>query len=443
MDDWRKVNLSWDEKMQYVFDNNYLTDLTVKVSDGKATRSFNAHKLILSMSSDVLEEELRAECLRVPGEAVLNITAANPIAFEQFLRFIYCKDIHLKSIREASDVIKVSIKFNVAELTKICLEYVERNLNYHTYMECAEFARMYNLKYLKSRCSELVRKNTKLIMNEDNIANWNMEAIIDVLEQPHLQLREIELFYLVEKWIKSKNLNDLSFRNKVREYIMPKFCFMSMTAEEFTTGPLSSGLLEKNESLAVLGHIVADRCDVPYPEGFNQNIREIYSEPKKSLSENKGRSSISELEEDFIKPIRTLSSITTKSALGMAKKEPQVQFVTGCKAVKKEKEEDKVKNVAKTNISPKSSNQTQKRTSVTKSIIKSVSKHSSLPTDDKLIASPPRTTTSRTEKVGAQKTSKGSTNSNPSADLATLEKLLQPVLAKGAKGKQALTVTKK
>ncbi|XP_014254585.1 kelch-like protein 35 [Cimex lectularius] len=273
-EDWRNINKTWEEKLTHIYRCGYGTDITIKICEDKNEKSFKAHRFVLSMSSEVFDTMLKAPVFRNPGDAILMLVNVNAEAFAQFLEYVYCKKFQLSSTKNAIALHKIADKFNVLDLKLECAKYVDENLTVDNVMECCEYADMYKLDDLKQRCNELIQNNTASVLNENNMHTWKMEWIVLVLEQPKLSIKEPELFRLIHKWVNTCSDNDC-LKGKMYDCLVTKFCFLNFSGDEFVAGPVKSGMLTKNQSLAVLGHIVADEnCHLDYPDNFNKTIRQ-------------------------------------------------------------------------------------------------------------------------------------------------------------------------
>ncbi|XP_024083557.1 BTB/POZ domain-containing protein 2-like isoform X2 [Cimex lectularius] len=289
-DDWRNTNQTWEEKMMHIFRCNYGSDITIKICEDKNETSFKAHRFVLSMSSEVFDAMLKAPVFKNPGDAVLMLMNVNAAAFGLFLEYIYCKTLQFKSIKEAIGVYKIADKFNITELKNTCVNYLDEHFSIENVMECVEFADAYRLEGLKQRCVEIIQHNTGTILNESNSHTWKIEWLMLVLDQPALSIPEPELFRMITVWLNNCNAENECAKSKAQACLLPKFCFMNFKGEEFVAGPVKSGLLTKNQSLAILGHIVADEnCHLDYPEGFSKNVRNLLKEvgDRKSRSKSK------------------------------------------------------------------------------------------------------------------------------------------------------------
>ncbi|XP_014247020.1 uncharacterized protein LOC106665240 isoform X2 [Cimex lectularius] len=259
--DWRKDNQSWDEKIQFLYETKYGCDVNIKIKNKEGEEIFQAHRFVLSMSSNVLEKIINSEVFKIPGDATIVFTNISPEVIDIFLNFVYTKNGKPQTSLHAIELYRIAAKLNVPDLKDIARKYIENNLDISSILE-------------------IIQKQTKEIINEHNVLMLDVYSLNAILEQPALNITEIELFRLVHKWMVCRKQNairagceDHEARKKLNNSLLARFCFLSMTAEEFCEGPMKTHLLRKADELAILGHISSKTCTIGFPAGFNRRQR--------------------------------------------------------------------------------------------------------------------------------------------------------------------------
>ncbi|CAB0005821.1 unnamed protein product [Nesidiocoris tenuis] len=67
-------------------------------------------------------------------------------------------------------------------------------------------------------------------------------------------------------------------RRSIYGELLPKICFLSMSAKDFAEGPALSPLLTKDQSFSILMNVISKNSECPMPDGFSTRIRQADQE---------------------------------------------------------------------------------------------------------------------------------------------------------------------
>ncbi|XP_014254574.1 uncharacterized protein LOC106669552 [Cimex lectularius] len=285
--DWREVHTNWEDKMQFIISNQFGCDVALRIREGDKYADFKAHQFVLNMSSVLFEKLLQDSRNRVFDPAikmtVLNLPNTNSQFFKLFLRFLYTRKIQLESFTDAYELYKLSKQYGITDLNSMCLHFISNTVAISNALEVKEFATNYNIDSLREECSNIIRINTAEVLK---MSKWKLEWIKSLLDEPELSITEIELFKLVETWINTYfgDLDNTVHRNYLWKTLIHKFCFLNMTADEFLEGPVKTGMISKDESLAIIGHIVSEKkFHLPFPSSFKKTKRRITGQQESAM----------------------------------------------------------------------------------------------------------------------------------------------------------------
>ncbi|XP_014239358.1 BTB/POZ domain-containing protein 1-like isoform X2 [Cimex lectularius] len=277
---WRKNNISWGSKLSFLFHTGLLADIKITVFDNRSTKSFEAHQLLLIISSEVFEEMLlkRDENGFIRPILELKIPETNPVIFGLFLKFLYCKSLETENMPKVLEVIRLAKRFLIYDCEEYCIEFIKKEVNHTNCFDIYYFAQSYDLEVLLNMCTKKIQTEVKDILSEKNFGMLGVNNILTILEQRVLDVRETDLFLLVKKWLEFKEVKEgKEWRRNAQKDVLKNFCFLNMTPHEFIDGPGSAGFLTEREFNGILSAIARDRL-FPFPEGFKTTCREVIGE---------------------------------------------------------------------------------------------------------------------------------------------------------------------
>ena len=87
------------------------------------TKSFYAHKFVLSMSSPVFEAWFRFNGNLAKSEQEITLSDEEPAAFENLLQFIYTDEVDVNA-NNVLDTLYTAKKYLIPQLEKRCINYL-------------------------------------------------------------------------------------------------------------------------------------------------------------------------------------------------------------------------------------------------------------------------------------------------------------------------------
>lgn len=122
---------------------------------------------------------------------------------------------------------------------------------------------------LQHNCLQYMDLHTREVLEQEQVEDLDLEGLRQIAERETLSLSsECVLFDALVRWCnrecKRRQL-ELSAENKravLGEETLHAVRYLLMSSEEFLAGPMQSGLLNQNETTAILGHILGH----PVPE---------------------------------------------------------------------------------------------------------------------------------------------------------------------------------
>ncbi|XP_014241566.1 kelch-like protein 30 [Cimex lectularius] len=283
--DWRDSNKSLSEKIKHIFQTFLYTDVVLVVCNGTEKKEFKVHELILRLASNVFDVALNGP-FKESSTKTIEIHQIDPEIFNLFLEFIYFDKVLLTSVEQSIELYNVAHRYMTLPLKEFCLDYIRTSLDTSTACLGIEFAEFFIIEDLKLDCLEIIQERTECVVSNQNFLNATKETVITILSQDSLNIREIELFKAIEKWIRNMvSREGEQIKQDLCNTVVTKIRFLNMTPQEFTEGPVISGLLKDNQWPPILAHLASDECPLAFPEGFDRNYRCQFDHSNSNLSE--------------------------------------------------------------------------------------------------------------------------------------------------------------
>ncbi|EZA59223.1 hypothetical protein DMN91_008259 [Ooceraea biroi] len=272
--DWQTSKEKLSERGEYLFDTGLWSDCKFIVGQEPEQRIFNGHKLFLAMSSPIFETMFFGSTAE--KDDPIPIRDVQSEAFKILLQYIYTEKAEFTSFKLVCELYYCANRYMLPSLVRQCTEYLCTNLSPKGACRAYELAKLFEKCELMDDCLDIICTMTSEVLNESSWKDIGLATLLTVLDQEDLEISsEIELFIAVEKWAKSeccRKLIDPTNRENLRSVIgdaFSKIRFLSLTPQEFATGPAVSPMFSQDEAFAILLNICTDdKTLVLVPEDF-------------------------------------------------------------------------------------------------------------------------------------------------------------------------------
>ncbi|GAV02400.1 hypothetical protein RvY_12971 [Ramazzottius varieornatus] len=233
---------------------------------------FSAHKAILAGRSVIFNQMLYSSTgttisIDVPPNRIpfYEVNDLQPETFQLMLEFLYTKQLlppNTTNILQVLDLVYAGYKYVLPSLINKTLTVVGKNIRPSNVIEVLDRATEMDQKTLMDKCWTLIRRDAVTIISSKQFLRFDITFMKKLLYQDNLLgMSEAYLFNRVVEWAKQRVPRpDLSATSetygvelrRVLEPVIYDFRFLSMTGEEFASGPCESGVLTKDEQLEIL-----------------------------------------------------------------------------------------------------------------------------------------------------------------------------------------------
>ncbi|OWF50133.1 uncharacterized protein LOC110450833 [Mizuhopecten yessoensis] len=217
-DSYRPINSCWGygqqmdnshstiQKLSTLYCDPEMSDLQLVVGD----KVFHTHKLILSISSDVLKTMLTSPTWpeSYKDQIVLQEDPECVEVFGDFLHYLYTGRIHMSHLT-VLPILSLADKYNIGDLTSLCIDYMcshcvatkhtSRVLSWYTY------ATMCGHKQLERVCEEYIVWNFQFVIQTDDFLSISAEILVHFFQSPDVVVKsELSLYQAIKKWVMKK-----------------------------------------------------------------------------------------------------------------------------------------------------------------------------------------------------------------------------------------------
>lgn len=302
-------NASKDGRWKNLYNNEAGSDVIFLVGDPECWR-FPAHIDVLCQYP-VFDAMLR-EPWSKKGTPI-HIPDDDPRAFDNLLKFMYKNTVELKSVVTALETLGLANKYMCVDLVDKCIVYLTRNLTVDTVLVVYQAARLYggqtaprreqpaacspvptaratapplqdlmpaavaaddahseafarmvqHYDTLLAYCGAFIDRNADRVMTDESVDELDTVELRELLRRDGLAVsNEMVLFATVERWCTHKckqqhlELTVANRRAVLDDTVLLSVRYLQMTANEFLSGPMPSGLLNAQETAVLMKHIL-------------------------------------------------------------------------------------------------------------------------------------------------------------------------------------------
>lgn len=195
------------QKLYRLYCDPVLSDLQLFVGEN----TFFAHKLILSISSDVFKTMLTSPTWpeAYTDKIYLEEEPQCNLVFEDFLQYLYTGKIHL-SHTHVLPVLILADKYNIGDLSAVCVDYMCKHSiapkSESSILSWLNYSMMCNHKNLEKSCESYINSNFQYILETDEFLTISSDMLLRFLKSSEIVvMNEMSLFQFVLKWVE-KNI---------------------------------------------------------------------------------------------------------------------------------------------------------------------------------------------------------------------------------------------
>uniref|UniRef100_A0A336MHY4 CSON001964 protein n=1 Tax=Culicoides sonorensis TaxID=179676 RepID=A0A336MHY4_CULSO len=182
-------------------------------------KTIEAHKLILSMASDVFDAMFYGEIAKSEGmkESIVKIEDIQFSTFKLFLSFIYKKTIEFETPEIAAEFYYTAHKYNSKDALKFIKDFMLKELNPQNATIFYDIAYLYEDFELKEACIKVFTENTFDVITSPKFMSAQPKTVETIFKSEILNINsEMDLIYALERYIQHNKEVDSGICDKMR-----------------------------------------------------------------------------------------------------------------------------------------------------------------------------------------------------------------------------------
>jgi len=191
------------DHLKHFLNNNKMSDVIFIV----CKESIFAHRFILGAKSEVFYSMLYGKMNEGKKEIPINDPHLTPELFLKFLEYFYSGQTQLEPSSVLS-ILYLSKLYEVPDLLELCRAYVKKAVTIRSAIDLWDSALPLGEDAIAEQCQQVVVANTKDCLNYGQASQWKEETVKNLLEQPVLNVPELDLFLFLSKWIAQQPSKD-------------------------------------------------------------------------------------------------------------------------------------------------------------------------------------------------------------------------------------------
>lgn len=280
---WQATKVSVKERLQFMFNNEILSDVHFLVGRGPNVQRVPAHKFVLSVGSAVFDAMFNGGMATSASE--VDLPDVEPVAFLSLLRFLYTDEVQIGP-ESVMTTLYTAKKYAVPSLETACVEFLKKNLSADNAFMLLTQARLFDEPQLANLCLEMIDKHTNEALQAEGFTDIDLATLKVVLERDTLGIKESKLFTAVIRWaeheVAHQNLEPTpDNKRKVLEPALKLIRFPLMPVEEFASQAAQSGILTDKEVVNLFLHFTVNPKP---PTEFPSNPRCCLTGKEQTLS---------------------------------------------------------------------------------------------------------------------------------------------------------------
>uniref|UniRef100_A0A914PJJ5 BTB domain-containing protein n=1 Tax=Panagrolaimus davidi TaxID=227884 RepID=A0A914PJJ5_9BILA len=268
---------SVNETLKFLFESKKNTDVTFVIHG----RELEAHKLVVTSRSSVLEAMIYNDLAPKNGKHLIGDPKITFEDFENFLQFLYTDKCEMTA-ENIENLLHLSIFYDVEFLTQKCVKLIKSSLNFENIMKFSEIGILYSdscnlLDICISKLPEYI-KNISFNFRENNIEKWiSPELALKIVEKCPRNKNDTEnqIFKKVYEWATKITDEQNVLTENVKMILEPFLPFIKFEDLE----PITLATIVKDDNLLDPEHFSDIICKAV--KRYNEGLTAILLEWKK------------------------------------------------------------------------------------------------------------------------------------------------------------------
>lgn len=192
-------------KLRELHLNVETADVHFVIGDQQQSERIPAHKIILSIGSDVFKAMFYGE-MKETGDIV--IVDASVAAFTEFLQFFYFNEVELTE-ENVPEIVNLGKKYDVINCLTNCERFLIGGLRCDNACSTYDIAILYDLEMLKLNCELHIANYTAKLLQETDFFGCSRTVLSRILKLDRISCTESRVFDACIAWIRAATGEDV------------------------------------------------------------------------------------------------------------------------------------------------------------------------------------------------------------------------------------------
>ncbi|XP_055353469.1 BTB/POZ domain-containing protein 6-like [Paramacrobiotus metropolitanus] len=217
-----------------------------------------AHKLALSLSSDVFHNMLNGSVVKRAGTAI-DIPDIPPDAFHNMLSYIYTGSVEDLQLENAVQTLFIADKYDLPWLAELCSDFILDDVGTRNCLLYLENALRWspNCDRVVEACLDVIDESIEAVFQSSYFTKLERKTLERILQRSTLSAGENVVYVAVEKWAaaacaRKKLPPSPSNRRRMLGGALFLVRFALLNEAQLANGPVQSGLLKDKEVARLL-----------------------------------------------------------------------------------------------------------------------------------------------------------------------------------------------
>lgn len=162
--------------LQNLLESGQYSDVTLNIKG----KEFKVHKIVLAAQSPVFAAMMLHDT-KEKATGIVNIEDVEPEVFPEFLHFLYSGCTQDLNSENVIDLYTVADKYEVTELSHICVTYMLNHISLDTFCDIMAFSLRFQekklieaaTKYFLQNCTDIAKTAKWLVFMKENLVAAN------------------------------------------------------------------------------------------------------------------------------------------------------------------------------------------------------------------------------------------------------------------------------
>lgn len=252
-ENWQTTKRTVRERCQYMFKNEFLSDITFVVGRTGRKKRVQAHKFLLAISSPVLHAMFFGSMAEQRTE--IELSDCDYETFLELLSYIYFDEAEINE-SNVLGILYLAKKYILPFLAEKCVAFLDQNIDSQNVFTLLSQARHYCEPKLEEKCWEIIERETTQAISSEDFLEIDHNTLVALLSRETLTVEEVDLFRSIRRWAEEECKRSClpllpdNLRNVLSTALNLIRCPV-MTLQEFTEEAAVSGVLSQEEAISV------------------------------------------------------------------------------------------------------------------------------------------------------------------------------------------------